>query len=107
FPELLSDLAISLRMETGKDWPRTEILAAILNQLDKSYCSLKEPAAGTVSECIASFEARSSYARGKRVHVPEEGGYDGTTDGLDARGFLRVKTSSGIKTVLSGGVRPL
>jgi BirA family biotin operon repressor/biotin-[acetyl-CoA-carboxylase] ligase len=41
------------------------------------------------------------------VHVDEAGGFDGITDGLDASGFLRVKTSSGVRTVISGGVREL
>jgi BirA family biotin operon repressor/biotin-[acetyl-CoA-carboxylase] ligase len=27
------------------------------------------------------------------------------TDGLDSRGFLRVRTPQGVRTVLSGGVR--
>jgi len=33
--------------------------------------------------------------------------YEGVTDGLDARGFLKVKTAEGVRTVLSGGVREL
>jgi len=39
--------------------------------------------------------------------VDEEGGYTGTTAGLDRRGFLLVAGDDGIlHTVLSGGVRP-
>ena len=46
--------------------------------------------------------------RGKRVRVEEGGGYTGVTDGLDARGFLRVAGDDGIgHTVLSGGVRAI
>jgi hypothetical protein len=29
------------------------------------------------------------------------------TEGLDERGFLRVRTESGVRTVLSGGVREI
>ena len=31
---------------------------------------------------------------------------EGITEGLDARGFLRVKTAGGSRLVMSGGVRP-
>jgi BirA family transcriptional regulator, biotin operon repressor / biotin---[acetyl-CoA-carboxylase] ligase len=45
---------------------------------------------------------------GKRVQVPEEGGYTGLTAGLDARGFLLVDADDGVqRTVRSGGVREL
>jgi BirA family biotin operon repressor/biotin-[acetyl-CoA-carboxylase] ligase len=52
------------------------------------------------------FELHSSYVRGRQVWVEEDGGYEGTTAGLDDRGFLLVQTPSAIRTVLSGGVRP-
>ena len=51
-------------------------------------------------------ESRSSYAQGKAVHVDEDGGYNGVTDGLDPRGFLRVRTDKGLRIVISGSVRP-
>jgi BirA family biotin operon repressor/biotin-[acetyl-CoA-carboxylase] ligase len=51
-------------------------------------------------------ESRSSYAQGKLVHVDEDGGYNGVTDGLDPRGFLRVRTDKGLRIVISGSVRP-
>ena len=46
-------------------------------------------------------------ARGKLVRVEENGGFEGITEGLDPRGFLRVRTGDGVRTVLSGGVRAL
>ncbi|MBV9608664.1 MAG: hypothetical protein JO187_03820, partial [Acidobacteria bacterium] len=59
------------------------------------------------SALIRRFEQRSSFARGKRVRVEEDGGYEGVTEGLDSRGFLQVRTPQGLRIVLSGGVRPL
>jgi len=44
--------------------------------------------------------------RGMQVHVDENGGFDGITEGLDPRGFLQVRTAQGVRTVLSGSVRP-
>jgi len=40
------------------------------------------------------------------VRVEENGGFEGVTDGLDARGFLRVRSGDRVRTVLSGTVRP-
>jgi len=38
--------------------------------------------------------------------VVEDGGFEGVTEGLDSRGFLQVRTAQGMRTVLSGVVRP-
>ena len=43
--------------------------------------------------------------RGRQVHVEENGGLEGVTEGLDPRGFLQVRTAGGLRTVLSGTVR--
>jgi BirA family biotin operon repressor/biotin-[acetyl-CoA-carboxylase] ligase len=103
FPQELANLATSLRIETGKSWSRTELVISLLKSLQTEYQS------ALVSRGTESLLHRllpiSSYITGKRVHVDEAGGYDGITDGLDARGFLRVRTTTGIRTVLSGGVR--
>ena len=39
--------------------------------------------------------------------LTRRGGYEGITEGLDDRGFLLVRTQSGLRTVLSGDVRAL
>ena len=49
---------------------------------------------------------RRAGLRGKRVRVAEGDGFEGLTEGLDPRGFLRVKTANGPRIVVSGGVRP-
>ena len=49
--------------------------------------------------------AGSTWIQGKPVIVTEADTFSGVTDGLDSRGFLRVRTPQGIRTVLSGGVR--
>jgi len=56
---------------------------------------------------LRRFQERSSYATGRRVRVDEDGGYEGVTAGLDARGFLQVETAKGLRTVISGGVRAI
>jgi len=103
FPGELAETATSLRMESGRTWSRVELTAALLKSLDREYGKLGNPS--TREETRRRFEQYSSSARGRRVRVEEDGGYEGVTDGLDERGFLRVRTESGVRTVLSGGVR--
>jgi BirA family biotin operon repressor/biotin-[acetyl-CoA-carboxylase] ligase len=113
FPHELGASATSLRLETGREWSRLEITAALLKSLDREYRALlltlnspvRTPAL-RFEPLLKRVEARSSYAYGKEVHVDEDGGYSGVTDGLDCRGFLRVRTKHGVRMVISGSVRP-
>jgi BirA family transcriptional regulator, biotin operon repressor / biotin---[acetyl-CoA-carboxylase] ligase len=107
FPAELRELATSLYIETGRDWPRQELLAALLQSLDREVNALAAP--GELERATASILARlersSSWIRGKQVYVEGLDGYAGITEGLDSRGFLRIRTPEGVKTVYSGGVR--
>jgi BirA family transcriptional regulator, biotin operon repressor / biotin---[acetyl-CoA-carboxylase] ligase len=107
FPAELRDLATSLRLETGNCWSRVELTAALLKSLDREYRALLKPGPGGRESVLRRFQERSSYAQGRRVRVDEDGGYEGVTAGLDARGFLQVETRKGLRTVLSGGVREM
>ncbi len=109
FPPELSSLATSLRIETGYEWPRQPVLTALLLSIHAELRLLEAEVAGAPldSKLLERFAAASTWVRGKRVHVEEAGGYTGLTDGLDERGFLRVLTADGLRTVLSGGVREL
>jgi BirA family biotin operon repressor/biotin-[acetyl-CoA-carboxylase] ligase len=103
----LRDIATSLKIETGREWSRVELAAALLKSLDREYRSLDSTDPAARDDLLRRFEERSSYARGKLVRVEENGGFEGITEGLDPRGFLRVRTGEGLRTVLSGGVRAL
>jgi BirA family biotin operon repressor/biotin-[acetyl-CoA-carboxylase] ligase len=114
FPPELGSQVTSLRLESGREWSRVELVAALMRALDREYRGLVRTLAGPVrtpnlrfAPLIMRVESRSSYAHGKLVHVDEDGGYTGMTDGLDPRGFLRVHTQQGLRIVVSGGVRPL
>ncbi|MGD0975409.1 MAG: biotin--[acetyl-CoA-carboxylase] ligase [Candidatus Korobacteraceae bacterium] len=106
FPPELLPIATSLRLESGRDWSRVELAAALLKSLDREYRAFVADLGVARRDVLRRFELHSSYVRGRAVQVDEDGGYHGTTVGLDARGFLQVQTEAGIKTVLSGGVRP-
>jgi BirA family biotin operon repressor/biotin-[acetyl-CoA-carboxylase] ligase len=105
FPKELQDEAISLRMATGSESSRVELAAALLKSLDQEYRLLAEPR-GARQSILRRFAEHSSWVRGKRVRIEENGSrVEGTTDGLDDRGFLRVRTAQGVQTILSGTVR--
>jgi BirA family biotin operon repressor/biotin-[acetyl-CoA-carboxylase] ligase len=81
-----------------------DLAAALLKSLDREYRDLVNKPNARES-VLRRFSERSSYVRGCHVRIEENGGFEGVTEGLDARGFLRVRTSHGIRTVLSGTVR--
>lgn len=103
FPKDLA--ATSLRLVTGSEWSRVELVAALLKSLDREYRQLLEDSDARES-ILRRFAENSSWVQSKAVHIEENGvAFDGTTEGLDQRGFLRVRTPKGTQTVLSGTVR--
>lgn len=103
FPKELS--ATSLRLTTGSEWSRVELVAALLKSLDREYRALlNDPDAH--ESILRRFAENSSWVKGKAVRVEENGALlEGTTEGLDQRGFLQVRNAQGLQTVLSGTVR--
>src|SRR5208337_1489344 len=89
FPGELGTTASSLRIETGKQVSRLELLVRLLREFENDYNRfLREGPA----EVTAKFEAVSSYARGKRVRVVSgTDSFAGITAGLGAEGLLQVK----------------
>ncbi|HEX4154346.1 MAG TPA: biotin--[acetyl-CoA-carboxylase] ligase [Acidobacteriaceae bacterium] len=109
FPAEIAPLATSLRVE-GAEIDRQSLLIALLRALDREMDLLDREHAGVIEGpgVLARFDASSSWTRGRRVHVPEGGGYTGLTAGLNQRGYLLVDAEDGQRrTVLSGGVRDL
>jgi BirA family biotin operon repressor/biotin-[acetyl-CoA-carboxylase] ligase len=105
FPQDLSLLATSLRLATGSEWSRVDLVAALLKSLDREYRQLLEDPAARES-ILRRFTENSSWVRGRNVRIEENGSaFEGTTEGLDPRGFLQVLTAKGLQIVLSGTVR--
>jgi len=105
FPEALAGIATSLRIETGREHSREELLEQILEAID-AYCALLGDEG---PEAILRLYSRaSSYVAGRPVVVEGvEAAFEGITDGLDASGFLWVKTARGRRRLVrAGGVRP-
>jgi BirA family biotin operon repressor/biotin-[acetyl-CoA-carboxylase] ligase len=107
FPEELRSVATSLRIESGRSWPRQDLLLALLRSLDQEVAALTASSDlfGATQSVRQRLEQNSSWVRNKRVRVDEGGGFIGVTEGLDPRGFLLVRAPEGLRTVLSGGVR--
>jgi BirA family biotin operon repressor/biotin-[acetyl-CoA-carboxylase] ligase len=92
-------------METGSECSRVEVAAALLRSLDREYRALIEKPDAQQS-ILRRFAEQSSWARGKHVYIEESvPRIEGTTEGLDERGFLQVRTAQGLQKVLSGTVR--
>ncbi len=109
FPPELAPIATSLFIETGLTWSRQELFIALLQALHRETEPLTHPATAesTRRNILRRVESTSTWVRGRQVRVEEGEGFTGTTEGLDARGFLRVRTADGPRTVYSGGVRDL
>jgi BirA family transcriptional regulator, biotin operon repressor / biotin---[acetyl-CoA-carboxylase] ligase len=104
-PKELEGEATSLRLATGHDWSRVELTAALLKSLDQEY-RLLTTGTDARSSILRRFAEGSTWVQGKPVRVEENGSrIEGTTEGLDDRGFLQVRTTQGLRTILSGTVR--
>ena len=98
FPEELRAIATSLRIETGREHSKDALLDRVVAESLRAT-QLSKP------EILKQFSAHSTYVSGKEVEV--DGRIRGITAGLDADGFLLLKTSAGLERILSGGVRPI
>lgn len=107
FSPELRETATSLRLECNRMIDRGELLIATLRAMNSEIAALIHPQgfAAATDRILSRMEQKSTWVRGKRVVVEEAEGYTGVTAGLNALGFLQVATETGLRTVLSGGVR--
>lgn len=103
FPPDLMSIATSLRIATGTEWSRVELCGALLKSMDREYRNLLENP-GARGSILQRFQQRSSSVQGRQVQIQDNASLEGVTEGLDASGFLQVRTAQGLRTVLSGTV---
>ena len=103
-PANLAAEATSLRLETGRNFSRLEILAAVLKRLEQYYLKLLEQGPAGI---VRRFSEISSFARGKRVRVTDGSRVlMGETAGLSPEGILLLRRDDGqTEMVLGGQVR--
>jgi BirA family biotin operon repressor/biotin-[acetyl-CoA-carboxylase] ligase len=106
FPPDIAPLATSLRLEGGLEVSREGLLIALLQSVDDFMAILVKQGTPAILDL---FTQASSYARGRRVRVEQNGEImEGITCGLDSSGFLLVRGDNGKETtILAGGVRPV
>lgn len=100
-PAELKGIASSLRIETGKQHSRLQVLVTLLRELERYYGLLLEKGNGAIVE---RWMARSSYAQGKRLRVrTATREFAATSAGLDPSGALRVRSDDGPEELLFAG----
>src|SRR5581483_1826753 len=81
FPLELATLATSLKVETGRDWSRQDLLVASLRHLHQEIESLTKPRNldSATAEIRQRLIAGSSWIQGKSVSVTESDTFSGVT----------------------------
>ena len=103
FPAGLATEPTSLDLETGRYTSRQQLLIAILQSLNTELATLQSKSAlAAIPDRIAAI---STWVQGRRIDVHGPQPCTGVTAGLDERGFLRVRTATGLVTITTGGIR--
>lgn len=102
FPAEIAETATSIQVETDKIVQPNDLAETLTRYLSYFYGILKEES-GT-QKIVRHWQQRSTYFSGKavRVTLPTET-IEGTTDGLEENGALRVKTADGSVTIVQAG----
>ena len=104
FPDEIAETATSIEAELSVPGAIAtgdieEALSRYLSYWYATLCSDDGP-----TEIIQNWRQRSSYFSGKAVRVTlPDGIIEGTTDGLEENGALRVKASDGSVTIVQAG----
>jgi BirA family biotin operon repressor/biotin-[acetyl-CoA-carboxylase] ligase len=106
FPADVSTPATSLDIESnkpGKPVQRQPLLVSLLKSLQRETLGLLDPAA--IQTIPRRVQQASTWVHGRSVQVHGPQACTGVTAGLDENGFLLVRTSNGVVTVQTGGLR--
>jgi len=103
FPTDLSTQATSLDIEAATPVSRQSLLIELLKSLQRETLELLDPAA--IKAIPRRVQQASTWVEGRHVHVHGPQACTGVTAGLDQNGFLLVRTSTGLVTVQTGGLR--
>jgi len=102
FPEDIAEIATSIEVETGRKPSADEVAEAVTRYFAYFYEMLHGE--DGQQQIIDNWRSRSSYFSGKQVRVAANDDiFEGTTDGLEPNGALRVKLSNGDTRVVQAG----
>jgi len=100
-PAALEIIATSLRMEAHRGLSRSQVLVALLREIDRHYQLLLKNGNKAITE---RWEAASTFAHGKRVRVVTAAGdAQATTTGVDPSGALKIQYDDGRQESLVAG----
>lgn len=100
YPEDLTTIATSLKMETGQPVDRTKLTAAILTELEQLYFLYQKEGFGVIS---ALWEALSVSMNREITVTNPHGVIEGKAIGLDPSGALVVEKHDGEHTLVISG----
>jgi BirA family biotin operon repressor/biotin-[acetyl-CoA-carboxylase] ligase len=105
-PPDLAEIATSLRIETGCEYDREDVLHAVLRGTERYYGIFLDDGPNQI---VAALTEKSSYVFDKEVSVINgDSATFGTTAGLDPSGVLLLRLPDGRTVpVLAGSVRPV
>jgi len=99
-PDIIKDVATSVKMETGMLHSRPEIIIEILNEIDHWYRILKEK---RKMELLSQWkELTSTLGRKVKIILGKET-LTGVAESIDGEGMLVVKLPSGASRVIRDG----
>ena len=103
FPENLRETGTSLKMETGRQWKREQVLAAFLNRFENVFNEW-EAAGGTLRPFMDYWNSHDLLA-GQAIAI-EQGPQieEGVSCGIDDEGRLLLETPDGLKLIHAGDV---
>jgi BirA family biotin operon repressor/biotin-[acetyl-CoA-carboxylase] ligase len=102
FPDEIAETATSIQAETSGEVTSGNVEGALIKYLSYWYEILISD--DGPAEIIQNWRGRSSYFSGKAVRVTlPDGIIEGTTDGLEENGALRVKTGDRSVTIVQAG----
>ena len=102
FPDDIEQTAASLYQITGRRWPKSELLNAILSSLEGRFLELCYSETSTI---LASWKKRTTMMGQKILVKEQEDAYEATAVDLDLQGALLIKRPDGtVHSVFSGDV---
>lgn len=102
FPPEIKTAATSIEQETARPANVEKLLESLTQKLSDYYRMLR--GAGGAEQIRREWAIRSSYFSGKNVRVKlADQVFDGTTDGLEENGALRVRTGDGALRIVTAG----
>ena len=103
FPEVIKEIATSLKLELGRDINRAELIARVMAEFERLYAEFE--AQGDLGAVMQEYNELCLNAGSKVRVLDPNGEYTGTSRGINSMGELLVETEDGkMQEVYAGEV---